>query len=143
MQLWQKVRQAEEAPTSVATKQLPPGCSTFFGDEFLFTRHSNTFAKGQVPPVKGFWSMTLYNDRHLFNPNPLKRYSLGTKNKTLQYNADGSLTLHAGATSPGKDKEANWLPAPNGTFSLYLRGYWADKAMLDGTWTPPTIEKVK
>jgi len=45
-----------------------------------------TFAKGQTPPVKGFWSMTLYNDRHLFTPNPLKRYSLGTKNKTLKYN---------------------------------------------------------
>jgi len=45
--------------------------------------------------------------------------------------------------SPGKDKEANWLPAPNGTFSLYIRGYWADTAMLDGTWTPPTIEKEK
>jgi hypothetical protein len=69
-----------------------------------------TFAKGQVPPVKGFWSLTLYNDRHLFNPNPLDRYSLGTKNKTLQYNADGSLTLYAGSASPGKDKETNWLP---------------------------------
>jgi hypothetical protein len=101
-----------------------------------------TFAKGQLPPVKGFWSLTIYNDRHLFNASPLKRYSLGTKNKTLQYNADGSLTLYAGATSPGSDKEANWLPAPNGPFSLFLRGYWADTAMLDGTWTPPTIEKV-
>ena len=102
-----------------------------------------TFAKGQVPPVKGFWSLTLYNDQHLFNANPLKRYSLGTKNKTLKNNADGSLTLYAGATSPGKDKETNWLPAPAGTFSLYIRAYWAEKTMLDGTWTPPIIEKVK
>ena len=69
-----------------------------------------TFAK--VPPVKGFWSLTLYNDVHMFHPNALKRYSLGTKNKTLKYNADGSLTLYAGAKSPGKDKESNWLPAP-------------------------------
>ena len=74
--------------------------------------YSVTFAKGQVPPVKGFWSLTLYNDVHFFNPNPLKRYSLGTKNKNLKYNADGSLTLYAGAKSPGKDKESNWLPAP-------------------------------
>ena len=59
----------------------------------------------KVPPVKGFWSLTLCNDRHLFNANPLNRFSLGTKNKTLQYNADGSLTLYAGATSPGKNKE--------------------------------------
>ena len=101
-----------------------------------------TFAKGQVPPVKGFWSLTLYNDVHLFHPNALKRYSLGTKNKDLKYNADGSLTLYAGAKSPGKDKESNWLPAPNSTFSLYIRAYWADKAILDGTWQPPKIEKV-
>jgi hypothetical protein len=52
-----------------------------------------TFPKGQVPPVKGFWSLTLYNDLHLFNPNPLNRYSLGTKNRTLQYGPDGLLTL--------------------------------------------------
>jgi hypothetical protein len=102
-----------------------------------------TFAKGQVPPVQGFWSLTLYNDVHLFNPNPLKRYSLGTKNKTLKFNPDGSLTLYAGAKSPGKDKEVNWLPAPNGTFSLYIRAYWADKAVLDGTWLPPKVESVK
>jgi hypothetical protein len=105
--------------------------------------YSITFAKGQVPPVKGFWSVTLYNDLHLFNPNALKRYSLGTKNKTLKYNADGSLTLYAGAKSPGKDKESNWLPAPNGTFSLYIRAYWAEKAILDGTWQPPKLESVK
>jgi hypothetical protein len=102
-----------------------------------------TFAKGQTPPVKGFWSLTLYNDVHFFNPNPLRRYSLGTKNKTIKYNADGSLTLYASAKSPGADKESNWLPAPEGTFSLYIRAYWADKAILDGTWTPPTIAMVK
>jgi hypothetical protein len=102
-----------------------------------------TFPKGQVPPVKGFWSLTLYNDVHFFNPNPLKRYSLGTKNKDLKFNADGSLTLYAGAKSPGADKENNWLPAPAGTFSLYLRCYWPEQAVLDGTWMPPQVEKVK
>jgi hypothetical protein len=101
-----------------------------------------TFAKGELPPVKGFWSVTLYDDVHLFHPNPLKRYSLGTKDKNLKYNADGSLTLYAGARSPGADKESNWLPAPEGTFSLYIRAYWADKAILDGTWQPPAIEDV-
>jgi len=100
-----------------------------------------TFANGQVPPVKGFWSLTLYNDVHLFHPNALKHYSLGTKNKSLKYNADGSLTLYA--KSPGKDKESNWLPAPSGTFSLYIRAYWADQAILDGTWLPPAIAMVK
>ena len=79
--------------------------------------YTMTFAKGQTPPVKGFWSLTLYDDYHFFHPNSLNRYSLGTKNKDLKYNVDGSLTLYAGANSPGKDKESNWLPAPSGTFS--------------------------
>ena len=102
-----------------------------------------TFPKGQTPPVKGFWSVTLYNEFHLFTPNALGRYSLGTKSKFLQYNTDGSLTLHFGAKSPGKDKETNWVPAPDGTFSLYIRAYWAEQAVLDGTWQPPQVEKVK
>lgn len=100
-----------------------------------------TFPKGQLPPVKGFWSMTLYNEHHLFHPNELRRYSLGTKSKALQYNPDGSLTLYFGATSPGKSKESNWVPAPDGTFSLYIRAYWAEKPILDGTWMPPNVEK--
>ncbi|MDO6406476.1 DUF1254 domain-containing protein [Pantoea phytobeneficialis] len=102
-----------------------------------------TFAKGQIPPVKGFWSLTLYNDRHLFSPNELNRYSLGTKNKSLKYNPDGSLTLYVSRTSPGDDKKNNWLPAPEGTFSLYIRAYWGEKAILDGTWQPPRIEKTQ
>lgn len=102
-----------------------------------------TFAKGQLPPVKGFWSVTLYDEYHFFNTNALKRYSLGTKSKDLKLNPDGSLTLYAAAKSPGKDKESNWLPAPNGTFSLYMRAYWADKAILDGTWQPPQVEMLK
>jgi len=103
-----------------------------------------TFAKGQEPPVKGFWSMTLYNEHHLFVPNVLNRYSLGTKSKSfLKYNADGSLTLYFSAKLPGKDKETNWVPAPNGTFSLYIRAYWAEQAILDGTWMPPQVVKVK
>jgi hypothetical protein len=129
---------------------VPPEAKYFYNDNDNAgtqldgrNRYAVTFAKGQLPPVKGFWSMTLYNDRHFFNPNPLRVYSLGTKNKNLRYNPDGSLTLYASAASPGKDKEANWLPAPNGTFSLYIRGYWADKALLDGTWQPPAIAKVK
>jgi hypothetical protein len=100
-----------------------------------------TFPKGQLPPVKGFWSVTLYNEHHFFHPNRLNRYSLGTKSKSLKPNADGSLTLYAGTKSPGKDKEANWLPAPNGTFSLYIRAYWADTVILDGTWKPPIVTR--
>jgi hypothetical protein len=102
-----------------------------------------TFAPGQEPPVKGFWSLTLYNEQHLFHPNDRKRYSLGTKNTNLVRDAAGSLTLYAAATSPGGDKEANWLPAPKGHFSLYIRAYWGKEGILDGTWKPPAVRKVK
>lgn len=105
--------------------------------------YSITFPAGQLPPVKGFWSVTLYNEHHLFNPNELKRYSLGTKNKELKKNADGSLTLYAGDTSPGADKESNWLTAPNGNFSLYIRAYWGKQAILDGSWKPPVVKRMR
>ena len=66
-----------------------------------------------------------------------------TKNKTLKYNADGSLTLYAGAKSPSQDKEDNWLPAPNGTFTLYIRAYWSDETILNGTWKPPVVSRMQ
>lgn len=104
--------------------------------------YSITFAKGDLPPVKGFWSLTLYNEKHFFAPNDLGRYSLGTKNKTLRFNNDGSLTLYVQSSSPGKDKESNWLPAPKGAeFSLFVRAYWPEPAALNGEWTPPPVVK--
>ena len=107
-------------------------------------RYTVTFAKGALPPVRGFWSLTLYNQHHFFEPNDLRRYSLGTKNKSLQSNADGSLTLYVQADAPAENLRSNWLPAPKGgDFTLYIRSYWPDKAILDGTWTPPGVEKVK
>ncbi|WP_295446999.1 DUF1254 domain-containing protein [uncultured Thiodictyon sp.] len=97
------------------------------------------FAPGKLPPGQGFWSLTLYDSQHFFNTNPLNHYSLGTKNKGLKYAADGSLTLYAGAQSPGAALESNWLPAPAGPFSLYLRIYWPDEAVRDGRWLPPVV----
>jgi len=105
-------------------------------------RYTVTFPKGATPPVKGFWSLTLYNRHHFFEPNPLARYSVGTKNKTLQYGSDGSLTIYVQGQSPGVDKESNWLPAPAdgaSDFSLYIRSYWPEQAVLDGSWTPPAV----
>lgn len=102
-----------------------------------------TFAKGQEPPVQGFWSLTLYNQHHLFSANALDRYSLGTKNKDLKRNADGSLTLYIGPASPGKDKESNWLPSPKESISLYIRAYWGEAPILDASWKPPVIKKIK
>jgi hypothetical protein len=105
--------------------------------------YSVTFAAGQEPPVQGFWSLTLYNQHHLFSSNKLNRYSLGTKNKDLKRNADGSLTLYVGPTSPGKDKESNWLPSPKESISLYLRAYWGEEGITGGSWQPPVIKKLK
>jgi hypothetical protein len=107
-------------------------------------RYTITFPKDQTPPVNGFWSLTLYNVHHFFEPNPIKRYSLGTKNKTLKLGPDGSLTIYVQADSPGADKESNWLPAPRGgDFSLYGRAYWPKPAITDGSWTPPPVKRVE
>lgn len=100
-----------------------------------------TFPKGATPPVDGFWSLTLYDAQHFFVPNALSRYSLGTKNKTLSYSPDGSLTIYVQEKPPAKGKEQNWLPAPEGDFSLYLRTYWPKTEIVDGTWTPPFVVK--
>jgi hypothetical protein len=102
-----------------------------------------TFAAGQTPPVDGFWSLTLYNNEHLFAPNALGRYSLGTKSKSMKRNADGSLTIYVQNSSPGADKETNWLPAPKEDFSLYIRAYWPRAEITEGTWMPPLIELSK
>ncbi|MFB7495953.1 DUF1254 domain-containing protein [Streptomyces sp. NPDC056161] len=109
--------------------------------ELLIGEHSYTltFPADALPPVRGFWSVTLYDEHHFFHPNELHRYSLGTKNTNLRRADDGSLTLHAGARPPARDDLPNWLPAPAGRFSLYLRAYWPGPAALDGTWQPPAV----
>jgi hypothetical protein len=72
------------------------------------------FTKANLPPAKFFWSMTMYTipDRFLY-ANPINRYSIGDRTKNLEYGKDGSLTIYVSNASPGKDKESNWLPAPN------------------------------
>jgi hypothetical protein len=102
-----------------------------------------TFPPGQTPPVNGFWSLTLYNEKHFFNANPLNRYSLGTKSKSMKPNPDGSLTLYVQNASPGPDKETNWLPAPKEDFSLYIRAYWPKEEITEGHWAPPAAVRVK
>lgn len=106
-------------------------------------RYSVTFAKGQIPPVNGFWSLTLYNEHHFFAPNEIERYSVGTKNKTLKTSTDSSLTIYVQTDAPADPvQRANWLPAPKGgDFSLYVRAYWPKAAVLDGSWTPPAVIK--
>ncbi|GAA2230844.1 DUF1254 domain-containing protein [Herbiconiux moechotypicola] len=106
-------------------------------------RYSVTFPSDGLPPVKGFWSLTLYNEHHFFHENDLHRFSLGTKNTTLQFADDGALTLTAGGPAPADPAEsANWLPAPEGPFSLFLRAYWPTEAVLEQSWTPPDVVRV-
>ena len=105
-------------------------------------RYIVTFPKDQTPPVNGFWSLTLYNEHHFFAPNEINRYSLGTKNKTLKYNPDGSLTIYVQSDPPPPAQRDNWLPAPrNGDFSLYIRAYWPKTPVIDGSWVPPAVQR--
>jgi hypothetical protein len=107
-------------------------------------RYTVTFAKDQTPPVRGFWSLTLYNQYHFFVPNDIMRYSLGTKNKTLKYNSDGSLTIYVQADPPPEAQQSNWLPAPKGAdFSLFMRSYWPKVEITDGSWAPPAAQRVQ
>jgi hypothetical protein len=106
-------------------------------------RYVVTFGQGQIPPVKGFWSLTMYNEEHFFEPNPIKRYSVGTKNKDLKTGADGSLAIYVQAEPPADAaQKANWLPAPKGDFSLYIRAYWPDERIISGEWAPPAVTRV-
>ena len=101
------------------------------------------FDKGDLPPVRGFWSLTMYNQKFFFVENPFNRYTLSQRNK-LKYNPDGSVDLYLQASNPGGDKESNWLPAPQGPFVLMLRLYWPNETsptILNGTWKPPSVQQ--
>lgn len=101
------------------------------------------FPKGQLPPVHGFWSLTMYNDKYFFVSNPINRYSISARQK-LKSNPDGSTDLYIQKDSPGPDRESNWLPAPTGKFVLMLRMYWPDErkpSIINGSWTIPVVKK--
>jgi hypothetical protein len=95
------------------------------------------FNKDQIPPVRAFWSLTMYNEKQLLAANPIDRFAIGDRDK-LAFNPDGSLDLYIQRESPGRDKESNWLPAPaSGPFTMNMRLYWPKAEVLDGTWSPP------
>jgi hypothetical protein len=99
-----------------------------------------TFAKDQLPPVNGFWSLTLYNKEHLVRTQQAQSFLPRDQEQVAQiYNPDGSLTLYYQKESPGADKESNWVPAPKDEFSLYIRAYWPKAGILDGRWVPPSV----
>ncbi len=101
------------------------------------------FDPGQTPPVDGFWSITMYNDKALFVDNAINRYSIGTYTEGLKNNTDGSLEIYIQHDNPGKDKESNWLPAPEEEFRLSLRMYLPQESILNGTWIYPTIQRIE
>jgi hypothetical protein len=106
-------------------------------------RYTVTFAKDGTPPVNGFWSLSIYNEHHFFIKNPINRFSVRTKNKDLRLSADGSLIIYVQADAPTDAIQyANWLPAPKGDFSLYIRSYWPKAPVMDGSWTPPAVQRV-
>ncbi len=101
------------------------------------------FPKGQLPPAKGFWSVTMYDANYFFVANPINRYSISAR-QNLKANADGSVDLYFQNESPGADKESNWLPAPKGKFILMLRMYWPSEtapSIIDGSWSPPPAKR--
>jgi hypothetical protein len=109
-----------------------------------------TFPPGQMPPVNSFWSLTMYDGKtHLLIENPINRYLVNSPMvPAMKTSADGSLTLYIQNKSPGADKEANWLPAPNGPIYLVMRLYWpktTPPSILpagEGTWQPPGLKRV-
>ena len=103
------------------------------------------FPMGQLPPAKGFWSLTMYDKDYFFVPNPINRQSISAR-QDLKANADGSVDLYIQNESPGEGKESNWLPAPKDKFILMLRLYWPDEndpSILDGTWKIPQAKAME
>ncbi|MBY2919128.1 DUF1254 domain-containing protein [Rhizobium leguminosarum] len=113
-------------------------------------KYTITFPPGQLPPVHSFWSVTMYDGKsQLLVKNPINRYLVNSPMLPgMKKDADGSLTLHIQKDSPGADKEANWLPAPDGTIYLVMRLYWPKTEAPSilpagkGTWQPPGVKRV-
>jgi hypothetical protein len=106
-----------------------------------------TFAKGSLPPVNAFWSVTMYDGKTQFLiDNPINRYLINSPMLPgLKKNSDGSLTLYIQKDVPSPDKKANWLPAPDGPIYLVMRLYWPKTEppsilpVGEGTWRPPAV----
>lgn len=106
-------------------------------------RYALRFAPGQLPPVNAFWSLTMYElPQSLLVANPINRYLLNSPMlPQFVKDADGGLTFYVQNELPGKDKEANWLPAPKGPFIAFMRLYWPKEEALEGKWKHPPMTK--
>lgn len=103
------------------------------------------FAKDQLPPVDAFWSVTMYGlPQQLLVKNPIDRYLINSPMLPgLKKDADGGLTIYIQSDSPGKERQANWLPAPDGPFVMFMRYYRPKPELLDGRWTTPAVVKTE
>lgn len=103
------------------------------------------FGPDGLPPVHAFWSVTMYEQpASLLVANPIGRYLINSSMlPKLKRDADGGLTIYIQAESPGAERESNWLPAPNGPFSMAMRLYWPKAEALDGRWKPPAVRAVE
>jgi hypothetical protein len=133
---------------NIAQEALYPATFTDIEGKPLTGANNYTihFNPGQTPPVKAFWSITMYNNKSLFVDNPINRYSIGQYTQGLKNNTDGSLDIYIQNANPGKDKESNWLPAPatavSDTFNLILRIYLPQPQVLNGTWSYPPLQRM-
>src|ERR1700731_3378758 len=105
-------------------------------------KYTISFAKGATPPANAFWWITLYDQEGFQVGNALNRFAVSSW-MPFKYNPDGSLDLYVQNESPGKDVEANWLPAPKGAFNLTMRLYSPKSEALTGKWNPPPIVKAQ
>jgi hypothetical protein len=106
------------------------------------SRYVLHFAKGTLPPAGAFWSFTMYDADGFPVANPLNCYAIGDRD-ALAFNTDGSLDIYIQPVSPGKDREANWLPSPkSGALNITMRLYAPKAQALDGSWTPPPVRRV-
>ena len=108
-------------------------------------KYTLRFEPGQLPPVNAFWSMTMYRmPEILLVDNPIDRYLLNAPMlPQFARDAEGGLTLYVQNESPGKAKEANWLPAPKGWFMVVMRLYWPKEEALSGKWVAPQLQRTK
>jgi hypothetical protein len=101
------------------------------------------FSKDNLPPVAAFWSLSMYevapDRRQYFTRNPIDRFSIGNLTDGLKYQPDGSLDIYIQHQSPGLDRESNWLPAPEGRFSMIIRAFQPDQSIICGDYGFPEI----
>jgi hypothetical protein len=137
---------ARAAVARLGLGALPPEEATYFsccqnaGEQSLSgaKNYSLHFAAGQLPPVRAFWSLTMYGEDGYFVANPIHRFAIGDRD-ALKLNGDGSLDLLIQHDAPGGDRDSNWLPAPSGKFNLSLRLFWPRESVIEGKWLPPAM----